>query len=50
MNWIEIIRLIVQLWPLIEKILGQIENAGKKKEAEKAIAQVFGNIIKDKIA
>lgn len=41
MNWLEIIRLIVFLWPHIEKILKGIEDAQEReKEKEKAIVAI----------
>lgn len=42
MNWLEIIRLFILLWPHIEKILKGIENAQEREqEKEKAIAAII---------
>ena len=46
MKFIEILRLIVQIWPLIEKILGMIEDDNKKKKAEDVVAKAISDIIK----
>ncbi len=41
MNWLEIIRLLVLLWPIIEKIINAIEGEGDKvKATDQAIAAV----------
>lgn len=46
MNWVEIIRLIMQIWPLIEQILKMIEDADKRKEIENEFAKAFGDMLK----
>jgi len=46
MKFIEIIRLIVQLWPLIEKILGMIEDDKKKQKVEEVVAKAISDVIK----
>ncbi len=41
MNWLEIIRLLVVLWPIIEKIINAIDgDANKAKATDQAIAAV----------
>ena len=46
MNLIAILRLIVQIWPLIEQLLNMIDDANKKKEAENVIVKAFGDMLK----
>ena len=42
MNWSEIIRLFIFLWPHIEKILKGIDDEKKrKKEEDKAVAAII---------
>ena len=50
MSWIEIIRLIIRIWPLIEHILGLIEEGEKREEAEQDIAKIYGSILQNKNA
>jgi len=45
MNWIEILRLIVQIWPLIEKILEMITNAEQRETTANELRQVAVNLI-----
>ena len=41
MNWLEIIKLLVVLWPIIEKIIAAIDgDANKAKATDQAIAAV----------
>ncbi len=41
MNWLEIIRLLVVLWPIIERIIAAIEGKDNKAKAtDEAIAAV----------
>lgn len=41
MNWLEIIRLLVVLWPIIERIIAAIDGAeNKAKATDEAIAAV----------
>lgn len=47
MSWIEIIRLIVAIWPLIEKILAGIEDDQKKKKIEEVAAKWVGELLQN---
>lgn len=49
MQWYEIIRLIVALWPIIEKIIGNLpadEKAQAQTDAIVAVAQVMTDMRK----
>lgn len=48
MNWIEIMRLIVALWPIIEKILSGIEDEQERAVRANEITNVFASLLSDK--
>lgn len=45
MNWIEILRLIVQIWPLIEKILKMISNSDERDAATNGVQAVVTKFV-----
>lgn len=47
MDIIEIMRLIVLVWPLIEQIIQMIEDETKRKEAEEVVAKAIGDMFKN---
>jgi len=48
MNWIDILRLIVQIWPLIEKILEMIANAEQQEATTIKVEKAIVNLISGK--
>lgn len=51
MNWLEIIRLLVVLWPIIEKIIDAIDGDDNKTKAKtEAIAAVVEIMTSNKVA
>lgn len=51
MNWLEIIRLLVVLWPIIEKIIDAIDGDDNKNNARiEAIAAIVEVVSPTKVA
>lgn len=45
MNWLEIIRLLVVLWPIIEKIISGIDGEDKKTTARAEAVAAFVEVV-----
>ncbi len=45
MNWLEIMRLIMVLWPLIEQLINAIGESQKREEAADAVTNVVANLL-----
>ena len=50
MNWLAIIRLLVILWPVIEKIIGAVPDDKKATAKAEAIAAIVKVVTEDNIA